>query len=81
MTSKDQWSHVDLGYKINKPKLRRKPRRPRKSRIKPFDEVGTSKKRNVCSEYNELGHTAKTCQGDPTASQKRRQSTSQDGSG
>jgi len=81
MTSKDQWSHVDLGYKINKPKLRRKPERPRKSRIKPFDEVGTSKKRKVCSECNELGHTAKTCQGSPTASQKRRQSTSQDGSG
>ena len=81
MTSKDQWSHVDLGYKINKPKLRRKPGRLRKSRIKPFDEVGTSKKRNVCSEYNELGHTAKTCQGGPTASQKRRQSTPYDGSG
>ena len=81
MTSKDQWSHVDLGYKINKLKLRRKPGRPKKSRIKPFDEVSTSKKRKVCSECNELGHTAKTCQGSPTASQKRRQSTPQDGSG
>jgi len=45
MTSKDQWLHVDLGYKINKPKLRRKPGRPSKSRIKPFDDVGTSKKK------------------------------------
>jgi hypothetical protein len=51
---------VDLGFKIKKPKLRRKPRRPKKSRIKPYDEVGTSKKRKVCSECNELGHTAKT---------------------
>ena len=80
MTSKDQWPHVDLGYKIKKPKLRRKPGRPRKSRIKPHDEVGTSKKRKVCSECNELGHTAKHCQGGPTASQKKRLSTPQDGS-
>jgi hypothetical protein len=29
MTSKDQWPHVNLGYKINKPKLRRKPGRPK----------------------------------------------------
>jgi hypothetical protein len=72
MTSKDQWTHVDFGYKIKKPKMRRKPRRPRKSRIKPHDEVATTKKRKMCSEYNELGHTAKTCQGGPTASQKRR---------
>jgi hypothetical protein len=40
MTSKDQWLHVDLGFKIKKPKLRRKPGRLRKSWIKPFDEVG-----------------------------------------
>jgi hypothetical protein len=39
MTSKDQWPHVDLGYKIKKPKMRWKPRRPRKSRSKPHDEV------------------------------------------
>ena len=44
MTSKDQWSHVDLGYKINKPKLRRKLGRPRKSRIKPFDEAELARK-------------------------------------
>jgi len=79
MTSKDDWCHVDLGYKIKKPKLRRKPIRPRKTRIKAYDEIGTSKKRNMCSECNELGHTAKTCQGGPTASQKRMKS--QDGSG
>ena len=29
MTSKDLWPHVDLGYNIHKPKLRRKPRRPK----------------------------------------------------
>jgi hypothetical protein len=81
MTSKDQWPHVDLGYKIKKPKLRRKPGRPRKSRFKSFDEVGISKKRKVCSECNELGHTAKTCQGGPTASQKRMRSTPQPESG
>ena len=62
MTSKDQWSHVDLGYKIKKPKMRRKPGRPRKSRIKPHDEVATTKKRKMCCECNELGHTTKTCQ-------------------
>ena len=33
MTSKDSWPHVDLGYKIKKPKLRRKSGRPRVSRI------------------------------------------------
>ena len=65
MTSKDQWPHVDLGYKINKPKMRRKPGRPRKSRIKPHGEVTTTKKRKMCSECNELGHTTKTCQGGP----------------
>lgn len=75
MTSKDQWPHVNLGYTIHKPKLRRKPGRPRKSRIKAFDEVGTTKKRKVCSECNELGHIAKTCQGGPTAREKRMRST------
>jgi hypothetical protein len=48
MTSKDQWPHVDLGYKIKKPKMRWKPGRPRKSRSKPHDEVATSKKRKSC---------------------------------
>jgi hypothetical protein len=52
MASKDQWSHVDLGYKIKKPKLRKKPRRPRKSNIKPYEEVGTSKKRYVLNVMN-----------------------------
>jgi hypothetical protein len=32
----------------------------------------------VCSECNELGHTAKTWQGGPTANQKRRQLTPKD---
>ena len=31
MTSKDDWDHVDLGYKIKKPKLRSKPGRPWKN--------------------------------------------------
>ena len=53
MTSKDSWPHIDLGYKINKPKLRKKPERPRKSRIKAYDEVGPSKKRKTCSECHE----------------------------
>jgi hypothetical protein len=34
MTSQEQWSRVDLGYKLMKPKLRRKPRRSKVSRIK-----------------------------------------------
>jgi hypothetical protein len=76
MTSKDSWPRVDLGYKIKKPKLRRKPGRPRKSRYKAFDESGSSKQRK-CSECHELGHTAKTCQGGPTASQKRMITSSQ----
>ncbi|RLN24244.1 hypothetical protein C2845_PM07G08430 [Panicum miliaceum] len=41
MTSKDIRPHVDLGYKIKKPKLRRKLGRPRKSRIKAYNEAGT----------------------------------------
>jgi hypothetical protein len=50
MASKDQWSHVDLGYKIKKPKLRKKPRRSRKSSIKPYEEVG--KKRSILNVMN-----------------------------
>jgi hypothetical protein len=73
-----QCSHVDVGYKIKKPKLKRKLGRPTKSTIKPYAEVGTSQK--VCYECSELGRIAKTCQGGPTTSQKRRQSTPQDGS-
>jgi hypothetical protein len=47
MTSKDNWPRVDLDYKIKKPKLRRKPGRPRIYRIKSFTEAGTSKKGSV----------------------------------
>jgi hypothetical protein len=36
---------VDLGYKLKKPKLRRKPERPRVSRIKASDELVNKKKR------------------------------------
>jgi hypothetical protein len=71
MTSKDNWPHVDLGSKIKKPLLRRKPGRPRITRIKSYDEIGTSKKRKPCSECNEPGHIAKYYQEGPTASQKR----------
>ena len=77
MTSKDSWPHVDLGYKIKKPKLRRNPGRLRVSRMKSYDEAGSSKKRKPCSECNELGHIAKHCQGGPTASQKIKLSASQ----
>jgi hypothetical protein len=80
MTSKDNWQHVDLGYKIKKPLLRRKPGRPRITRIKSYDEAGTSKKRKPCSECNEPGHIAKYCQGGPTTSQKRKLSASQNAS-
>jgi hypothetical protein len=79
MTSKDNWPRVDLGYKIKKHKLRRKPGRPRISRIKSYQEAGTSKKRKSCSECNEIGHIAKYCQGGLTASQKRKLSSSQNG--
>jgi hypothetical protein len=74
MTSKDSWPHVDLGYKIKKPKLRRKPGRPRKFRIKAYDERGNSKKQRPCSECHKLGHTAKHYQGGPTTSQTKRES-------
>ena len=77
MCTQDNWPHVDLDYKIKKPKLRRKPGRPRNSRIKSFDETSTSKKRKPCSECEELGHIPKYCQGGPTASQKRNRSSSQ----
>jgi len=62
MTSKHFWPRVDLGYKIKKPMLRRKPGRPRKTRIKASDEPG-SRKRKRCSECHELGHTAKNAKG------------------
>lgn len=71
MTSKDEWPKPDLGYKIHKPKLRRKPGRPRNSRIKSYDEVSNCKKRRTCPECGEVGHTAKKCQGGPTASQRK----------
>ena len=45
MTSKHFWPRVNLGYKIKKPKLRRKPGRPRKSRIKASDEPGANNRR------------------------------------
>jgi hypothetical protein len=70
MTSQEQWPRADLGYKLKKPKLRRKPGRPRVSRIKDSNELG--KKKRKCSECNELGHTTKYCQGGLTASQRRR---------
>lgn len=53
------WPRVNLGYKIKKPKLRRKPRRPRKSRIKASDEPGANNKR--CPECHELGHITNKC--------------------
>jgi hypothetical protein len=54
MISQEQWPRVNLGYKLKKPKLRRKPGRSRVSRIKGSDELGKKKKRK-CSECNELG--------------------------
>jgi hypothetical protein len=45
MTSKQFWPRVDPGYKIKKPILRRKPGRPRKSRIKASDEPGSTKQK------------------------------------
>jgi hypothetical protein len=72
MTSKDRWPRVDLGYKTNKSKLRRKPGRSRNSRIKSYDETSTSKKNRFYSECSELDHTAKHCQESPTASQKKK---------
>ena len=73
MTSKDSWARVDLGYKIKKPKFKRKPVRPRVSRMKSYDEAGTSKKRKIAKDC----HIAKHCQGGLTASQKRKLSISQ----
>jgi hypothetical protein len=58
MTSKQLWPRVDIGYTIKKPKLRRKPGRPRVSRIKASEEPGNKKKRE-CTECHELGHTTK----------------------
>jgi hypothetical protein len=74
------WPHVEIGYTIKKPRLKRKPGRPRHSRIKASDEAGTSKKRR-CSECHELGHTTKYCQGGLISSQKRRQTSPQNAIG
>jgi len=70
MTSKHQWTRVEVGYKICKPKLRRKPGRPRIARIKASDEPG-SRKRKKCSECNEFGHIARYCPGGPTTREKK----------
>jgi hypothetical protein len=70
ITSQEQWPRVDLGYKLMKPKLRRKPGRPRVSSIKASDELGNKKKRR-CTERNELDPRTKYCQGGPTANQRR----------
>jgi hypothetical protein len=75
MTSKQLWTRVDLGYTIKKPQLRRKPSRPRVSRIKALDEASKKKKRE-CSECHEFKHTTKYCQGGPTTSQKKRRLSS-----
>jgi hypothetical protein len=80
MASKQLWTRVDLGYIIKKPQLRRKPGRPRVSRIKAFDESNKKKKRDCC-ECHEFGHTAKYCQGGPTTSQKKRRLSSTQGKG
>jgi hypothetical protein len=45
MTSKHLWPEVDIGYKISKPKHRRKSGRLKVGRIKPSDEVVTKKRR------------------------------------
>jgi hypothetical protein len=47
MTSQEQWPRVDLGYKLKKPKLRRKPGRLRVSRIKASDELGKKEKKTM----------------------------------
>ncbi|WVZ80109.1 hypothetical protein U9M48_027612, partial [Paspalum notatum var. saurae] len=46
-TSKHFWPRVDLEYILNKPILRKKPGRPRKSRIKASDEPGLGSKRGA----------------------------------
>jgi hypothetical protein len=60
MTSQEQWSWVGLGYMLMKHKLRRKPGRPKVSRIKAPDELGNKKKRR-CTECNERDHKTKYC--------------------
>lgn len=75
MTSKNMWTFVDPGFKLMRPKLRRKPGRPRTHRIKASDESGCRKKR-TCPECGDKGHFAKTCQGGPIASKRKRSSSS-----
>jgi hypothetical protein len=45
MTSKHLWTWVNLSYAIKKPRLRRKPDRPRVSRIKTSDELDKTKEK------------------------------------
>ncbi|TVU51159.1 hypothetical protein EJB05_02567, partial [Eragrostis curvula] len=79
MTSKLQWPRLDLGFKIKKPKLRRKPGRPRVARIKASDETTTKKRK--CTECGTRGHTAKYCQGGLTASQKKMRASQENETG
>jgi len=76
MTSKHQWTRVEVGYKICKPKLRRKSGRLRIARIKASDELG-NRKRRKCIECNELGHIARYCPGGSIAREKKMRLSSQ----
>lgn len=71
MTFKNQWTKIDIGYTLKKPKLRRRPGRPRKQRIKASEEEGSSRKRKKCTECSEMGHSARYCQGGPTRKEKK----------
>nr|XP_015618322.1 uncharacterized protein LOC107278682 [Oryza sativa Japonica Group] len=68
---KHQWEFVDPGFKLQKPRLRRKRGRPRKNRIKASDESGQNTK-HKCKECGGFGHRDKNCQGGEVATKKKR---------
>ncbi|XP_015696631.1 uncharacterized protein LOC102717927 [Oryza brachyantha] len=60
---KTQWPHVDLGFKLWPPKLKRAAGRPRTRRIMGAEEGGSgaSHKRKQCKRCGQFGHMQKTC--------------------
>ena len=60
LLGKDQWIHVDPGFKLHSPVLTRPPGRPRKNRFRRGEE-GRVKRQRKCRKCGILGHIARLC--------------------